>query len=50
MKNLGKNNVYNKNNILEILVDIKSPDVIPQFVMSFQLAFEFFRFAGRSLH
>lgn len=33
MKNLGKNNVYNKNNILEILVDIKSPDVIPQFVM-----------------
>ena len=33
MKNLGKNNVYNKNNILEILADIKSPDVIPQFVM-----------------
>ena len=33
MKNLGKNNVYNKNNILEILFDIKSPDVIPQFVM-----------------
>ena len=33
MKNLGKNNAYNKNNILEILVDIKSPDVIPQFVM-----------------
>ena len=32
MKNLGKNNNYNKNNILEILVDIKSPDVIPQFV------------------
>lgn len=32
MKNLGKNNNYNKNNFLEILVDIKSPDVIPQFV------------------